>query len=345
MSDNVCAVVVTYNRKNLLIECLEALRKQTRPLHGIYIVDNASTDGTPELLKEKGYIKELPPENLKESWEKEFEIENLVNGNSIKIHYVRMHDNTGGAGGFYEGVKRGYEKGYDWLWLMDDDAEPKEDALEKLQTYFLLDNVSALACLKVDRYMNLLHPHRGYFNFRNVFSGIVTPFNETDIEKEFLEIDHASFVGLIVSKEAIAKIGYPKREFFIHYDDVEYCMRLRAVGKILLIPSSVIVHKDAAKLGTKKSFLGRESMRIEFNKFWLSYYGRRNLVWLGKQYSENKVLFYIQMIKSLVRAIIGTILYNDDHKYKRVKFILSAYFDGLKGNFDNSKPKKILYGE
>jgi len=72
MSDSVCAVVVTYNRKNLLIECLEALRKQTRPIQGIYLIDNASTDGTPELLLEKGYISELPPQNLKEPWEKEF---------------------------------------------------------------------------------------------------------------------------------------------------------------------------------------------------------------------------------------------------------------------------------
>jgi rhamnopyranosyl-N-acetylglucosaminyl-diphospho-decaprenol beta-1,3/1,4-galactofuranosyltransferase len=121
MSDSVCAVVVTYNRKNLLIECLEALRKQTRPIQGIYLIDNASTDGTPELLLEKGYISELPPENLKEPWEKEFIIQNLTNGEEIKLHYVRMHENTGGAGGFYEGVKRGYERGYDWLWLMDDD--------------------------------------------------------------------------------------------------------------------------------------------------------------------------------------------------------------------------------
>lgn len=48
--DTVCAVVVTYNRKGLLIECLEALRRQTRPLQAIYLIDNASTDGTPEFL-------------------------------------------------------------------------------------------------------------------------------------------------------------------------------------------------------------------------------------------------------------------------------------------------------
>ena len=109
--DTVCAVVVTYNRKNLLLECLEALRKQTRPVQAIYLIDNASTDGTPELLLEKKYIKKLPPENLTEPWEEEFEVRNLTDGQPIKLHYVRMHQNTGGAGGFHEGVKRAYEKG------------------------------------------------------------------------------------------------------------------------------------------------------------------------------------------------------------------------------------------
>ncbi len=62
--DTIAAVVVTYNRKELLIECLDALMNQTYPLDGIYIIDNASSDGTPELLLEKGYInKPLFPEN------------------------------------------------------------------------------------------------------------------------------------------------------------------------------------------------------------------------------------------------------------------------------------------
>ena len=52
--DTTCAVVVTYNRKELLIECLESLRSQTRPLNAIYIIDNASTDGTPNLLLAEG---------------------------------------------------------------------------------------------------------------------------------------------------------------------------------------------------------------------------------------------------------------------------------------------------
>ncbi len=343
MNNAVCAVVVTYNRKVLLIECLDAIKKQTRPLQGIYLIDNASTDGTPELLLVKKYINILPPQDLKEAWEKEFVITNLTNGKPIKLHYVRIHENTGGAGGFYEGVKRGYERGYDWLWLMDDDAELKEDALEILGKYFSVDELSALACLKVDRKMNILHSHRGYFNFKNVFNGIVKKINENEIKsRESIEIDHASFVGILVNSKAIMKIGYPRKEFFIHYDDLEYCIRLRQTGKILLIPNSIVIHKEAGAGILKSKFLLKNSRRIEYKKYWLSYYSKRNLVWLGKQYTNNKILFYLKMLKSLIRHVIPVVLF-DDNKFKRIQLLINAYIDGLKGVFDNDKPKRILY--
>jgi len=337
----ICAVVVTYNRKNLLLECLESLRKQTRPIQGIYLIDNASTDRTPEVLLEKGYINELPPQNLGDPWEKEFIIQNLTDGKKIKLHYVRMHENTGGAGGFYEGVKRGYEKGYNWLWLMDDDSEPKEDALERLEKYFYLDDVCALAPLIVDKNMNILHPHRGYFNFKNVFSGIVKKIDENEIRKEMIEIDHASFVGILIKDKVISQIRYPKKEFFIYYDDVEYCIRLRSVGKILLIPKSIIFHKEASK-GVERYFLGIRTIRKKFNTFWINYYSIRNLVWLGKKYSKNKVLFYFQMIGHLFKQIGGIVLF-DDNKFKRIKLVIHAYLDGLQSKFDNKKPKRLLY--
>jgi len=340
--ETVCAVVVTYNRKELLLECLEAIRKQTRPVQGIYLIDNASTDGTPKLLLEKGYIKELPLENLSEPWEKEFEIKNLTDGEIIKFHYVRMHENTGGAGGFHEGVKRAYEKGYDWLWLMDDDVEPKEDALEKLAVYFNKKNISALACNVIFPSGEICYIHRGYIDLRKIYPLIQKPLEKEKYKKLVEEIDMASFVGILVNKKAIEKIGYPKKEFFIHHDDVEYCIRLQKVGKILLIPDSIIIHKEAAKKGISKIFLGKKFARIPYNKFWLTYYGRRNLVWLGKKYSTSKLNFYFGMLKALIRSVIGVILF-DDNKLKRIKLIVSAYIDGLKGDFDNEKPKRILY--
>ncbi len=331
--ETVCAVVVTYNRKELLIECLEALLKQTRPLDGIYIIDNASTDGTPELLKEKEFIQELPPKDLKEPWEKEFKVKNNQ-GNKIPLYYVRMNENTGGAGGFYEGVKRAYERGFDWLWLMDDDAEPYVDSLELLSKFFEKKDVVALASavIKPDGSIDL--NHRGFADFEDMFPMIQNPLPLNKYYEKYVEIQTASFVGFLISSKVIKKIGFPLKEFFIHHDDIEYCLRIIQKGKILLIPESKIKHKEASKKGIAK--------RIPIEKYWLKYYGRRNLIILANKYSKNKIKFYLKLLKQTIREISGIILY-DDYKVKRINFILKQIIDGIKEKYDNNEPKKILY--
>jgi GT2 family glycosyltransferase len=308
-NESVCAVIVTYNRKTLLLECLESLRKQTRPLQGIYLIDNASKDGTPELLLEKGYITEPPPKELNEPWEKEFTIQNLTDGSTIRFHYVRMHENTGGAGGFYEGVKRGYEKGYDWLWLMDDDAEPKEDALEEAAKYFHIDCV-AVANLLLDRTYQILRYSRGYLDCSISPGVIVKPLSPDSYEgKETIEIDFASFVGLIVKKEGIRKAGYPNKYFYIYFDDVEYCLRLKTFGKILLITKSLIFHEnsDGTKIAKYKR-IGKFIIRIEDSSYcWRNYYSLRNMINLKANYNlcnSKKVMLLTQFLLYTAKAVL-----------------------------------------
>ncbi len=302
MSDSVCAVVVTYNRKNLLIECLEALRKQTRPIQGIYLIDNASTDGTPELLLEKGYISELPPQNLKEPWEKEFIIQNLVDRGEIKLYYVRMHENTGGAGGFYEGVKRGYEKGYDWLWLMDDDAEPKEDALEKL----LLnkrEDVLCLCPLVVNKKSNKVQNyHHKKFNF---YMADIPLSNETNIEyyqNNIFEIEANAFVGSLIKRKAIDFVGFPNPDLFIWGDDTEYTYRIFKKGRIILVGSSIIFHKDNPIV---------EENKVHRNQMWKTYYYYRNKILFIKQYSRYNFLAYLYFFYKAIRQSVSFLI-----KYK-----------------------------
>jgi len=244
----ISAVVVTFNRKKLLLECLNALKTQTYPLNAIFIIDGPSKDGTPEALMTHGYIVKLPPKDYSEFlWETENVIYNSTN-HPIRIHYIRFYKDMGGSGGFYEGVKRAYKCGYHWIWLMDDDAEPKRDALEKLMKYVDMRDAVGLACLKVDPEGNVLRWHRGYFYFEDVSKHIVKPIQDHEYKnKNFVEIDHSSFVGLLVNAKGIKKIGFPDKRFFLHYDDVEYCIRLRKIGKIYMVPDSIIIHKEYFK--------------------------------------------------------------------------------------------------
>ena len=278
MDEKVCAVVVTYNRKNLLLECLEALRKQTRPVDAIYLIDNFSTDGTPELLKEKGYITELPPVNLTGPWEEEFEIRNLTNGGSIKLYYVRMHENTGSAGGFHEGVKRAYEKCYDWLWLMDDDAIPADNALnfllEKRKRFKDL-NIGFI-CSKV-LWINRTPHIMNIPSVKPLINGI--PFNLYE-DKGVLLVETASFVSLLINNKVVDKVGLPIKEFFIWADDVEYTLRITKNNFLgFYVKDSIVIHKT------------KENHSASNVYDWRYYYNVRNWLWIYKLHYK-KFLFW-----------------------------------------------------
>src|SRR5688572_16068685 len=104
----VSALVVTYNRERLLEACLDAIEAQSRPVDELVLVDNASTDGTPELLRGRGYL------------------------DRSDVRYLRLDRNLGSSGGFARGFEAARESSADWLWVLDDDAEPAPDCLELL---------------------------------------------------------------------------------------------------------------------------------------------------------------------------------------------------------------------
>ncbi len=306
MSDKetVCAVVVTYNRKELLIECLEALQKQTRPLDTIYLIDNASTDETPELLLEKGYIDELPPNNDDEPWEQEFKIKNLINGDIVKVHYVRMNENTGGAGGFHEGIKRAYKRGYDWLWLMDDDVEPFSNGLENLLNF---KHISS--CIHGSK----IYPNGELVNWNGWLDDIIGvrfEFEENFKDKNFCIINFGCFEGLLIHKDIINKIGYPFKKFFIIADDTYYGYLASKYTNVIYIKDIVL----KAKIDKRqyKESLSRRCLFI------------RNYLYLFRKITKFSIIPTVRYLFNATKASI---------KY-RSHLPLLAYYDGIMGNFE-----------
>uniref|UniRef100_A0A7V4KF40 Glycosyltransferase n=1 Tax=Fervidobacterium pennivorans TaxID=93466 RepID=A0A7V4KF40_FERPE len=245
MNWKTAAIIVTYNRKGLLGECLEAIINQTTHPDGIVIIDNASTDGTETFLKDSGYIYEIPPKEYSEIWYSESVYINNEKQKAVKIHYVRLPVNTGGAGGFYHGIKFAYSKGYDLFWLMDDDTIPTENALERLiDKYDTLSNKGVrvgFVCSKalwIDGTVTLM-------NVPVIITGIDDmPFNSFE-ENNVLIVKAASFVSILIPREVVKTVGLPIKEFFIWSDDVEYTLRITMNGFLgFYTKDSVIVHKS-----------------------------------------------------------------------------------------------------
>lgn len=86
-----------------------------------------------------------------------------------------------------------------------------------------------------------------------------------EYQKESFYCDTASFCGLMIRDEVIARIGYPQKEYFIWYDDTEYCVRIREISPIMVIPAAVLNHKTVFK-----------PMDWPRHYTWKDYYGIRN---------------------------------------------------------------------
>ncbi len=300
--ETVCAVVVTYNRKNLLMECLDALMRQTRQLDAIYLIDNFSDDGTAELLLENGYINKLPAENVDEPTELEIDFDNseligfFNNGiedkkakieKTIKIYYVRMNDNTGGAGGFYEGIKRSSERDFSWIWVMDDDAEPSLNALENMLKFEHKDKASFLA--PQVRHKTLKN-HTEYYHHKTKID--LTKIKEYNLKNETLikpyyELEANGFVGPMLNNRAIKLSGkLPDKTFFIWWDDTDYTYELfKIFGYGYLVTDAIMLHKDKVVNETIYD--------------WKAYYGIRNRIRFFRKHisSIGKIILTMKTIR------------------------------------------------
>lgn len=212
----VVAVIVTFNRKELLKECINALLNQNYDNCDILVVDNASTDGTKEYIKK--------------------ELQNK------KVHYSNTGTNLGGAGGFNYGIKEAYKLGCDFIWIMDDDCIVHNDSLTEL--------------LKADKELNGNYgflSSKVLWKDNSICKMNIQKITMTkwlkDYDKNYQSIVLASFVSLFIKRDIVEKFGLPIKEFFIWTDDWEYTRRISRKKKCYYISSSVVTHKSKENVG------------------------------------------------------------------------------------------------
>lgn len=211
------AVVVTYNRLDLLRQCAQALRNQTVACD-ILIVDNASTDGTSQWL-----------------------------ASQPDLHYRDTGSNLGGAGGFNLGMRWAVETGYDYVWVMDDDTLPQPDALEKLleADKILEGNYGWLSSVALwtdgsECRMNRQKLNKRFYEFSPL------------LKYGLVQAEQATFVSLFLRSETIRRFGLPIKEFFIWGDDIEFTRRIAVRGGLpcFTVGQSQVIHATKSNVGS-----------------------------------------------------------------------------------------------
>ena len=286
MSETV-AIIVTFNRQAMLLACLDALAKQSSACD-VLVVDNASTDGTADSVRPR----------LREGFS-----------------YVNTGANLGGAGGFAFGIAEAIRRGYERLWIMDDDVLPAPDALERL--------------LEADR---ALGDGVGWLSSRCVLpSGETCPMNrqrstpyakipdEAMAGADPVPAQMATFVSLFFRAESVRRFGLPIAEFFIWCDDLEWTRRVSRERPCCVVPKSVVVH---AITGSAASNVAVDTpARIP-----RYFYAFRNELFVYRREGLRGLAYYfakaaLNFARILLRA--------RGHRIARFRAMLSGLFAGL----------------
>jgi len=215
----VLAAVVTHNRRALLGRCLDHLLAQTRPADGVVVINNASTDGTTEMLDQRG------------------------------VPYITQA-NLGSAGGWYRSINHALEHGFDAIWLMDDDGFPAPDALAALVPA-LRPGIACVSSvvLKEDGQGDFVFPFP-LLNPRGLPVIWGRPRKIASLEglralapAGTYPFAHL-FNGALVSVAAIRQVGNVNQDFFMFGDEVDFFFRLRQVGAVQSVLQAKHWHPD-----------------------------------------------------------------------------------------------------
>lgn len=292
MHDQITTLIVTYNRRDLLRKALAAHAAQTLQPSRLLIVDNASTDGTREMLAAEGWLDRLG------------------------VELLALPENTGGAGGFAAGLKHAVDSGAEWVWMMDDDAEPHPDALEELMRV-----VDDLGCI--------------YGSIAISGSQTSWPLHSIDGAQFFdvaclpdtFQVTSLPFLGFLVSAKAVARIGYPDEGYFIAGDDHEYCLRARTAGiPIIACGKSRISHPASSHY---RFGLGPFRPTCFYIQPWKRYYDVRNRIMSAARH-DGRLSALTKTVPAIGIRWLATMLH-EQHRLAQSKAYLAGVWDGVLG--------------
>ena len=289
-ANRICAIVVTFNRLDMLQQCINALLLQTVQCD-VLVVDNCSNDGTFEYLSS---LSETEP----------------------RLRFFKTEKNIGGAGGFNFGMKKAVEIGYEYVWLMDDDCICEPDCLEKFicADGLLKGNygyLSSAVMWKDDTecIMNRQKISKKYYEDLSL------------LKEGIIRVEQSTFVSLFVPKQTISRIGFPIKDFFIWGDDIEFTRRITVRNKIesYLVGNSCVHHLT-------KTNVGSNIATDEIDRISRYEYAFRNEAFLYRKEGLFGIMYYCG---KRARDLIRIVLSSKNNRFKRFSALMKGVFRGL----------------
>ncbi len=275
-------IIVSWNTKKLLEECLKSIFKYTKEVNfEVIVVDNGSTDSSSQMVRTK-----FP-----------------------KVILIKNKGNLGFTKANNQGIKAA--KG-DYIALLNSDAYLIENALKTLlEAAKSKNNKAVLAPLLLNENRTIQQSVGFFPNLPQVFlwmsflddlplGQFFKPYHvdhDSFYQKE-REVDWLTGAAMFLPKEIISSAGSLNEEIFMYGEDVEWCFRIKKAGyKIFLYPQAKIVHigRGSSKKIPTKAFVG-EYLGVKF--FYKQYKG----------FFALQIARFFLKIGALLRIIVFSIL-------------------------------------
>ncbi|WP_294957656.1 glycosyltransferase [Sulfurovum sp.] len=309
----IVSVIVTFNRLKKLKSTIQQSLKEN--FEKIIIVNNNSTDGTKEYL------------------------DALTDDRFIIKH---LSENIGGAGGFNVGFDTALKETLaDWIVCYDDDAYPKEGAINQFENLKLDEDVASVAgaVFLPNGEVSVMNKVRinPFKNIRNFFNTFVKKKSIYIDEKIYrssvvVEIDASTFVGYFVRTSVVRKEGLPRKELFIYADDLIYTLQLTRLGyRHLFVPSVKFIHACSTLLNNQDVY----------DPIWKVYYTYRNRIEMYRV--SSRWLYFPITLLQLFPWYRKKQFYQNSQLY--VKLLRLAVIDALKQDFSKSHSELLEFIE
>lgn len=288
-------VICNFNKVDYLKVCLESLYKSNfeNLTYDVIVVDNASTDGSPDFIKE----------------------------NYPQIILLENETNTGGSGGFDRGIRFTIKEEYEYVVLLDNDTLLEVNTIINLYTYIKNNSIVGAVGSKICTMDNpdIVQEMGSFIDVEDNFNiKLLFRASKDDISlPEVVICDYVPACCMITSKEVLKKVGGFNVEHFIYWDDMDWCKRVKNLGyEIHAINSSRVFHKHGA---------------VAYTNTFAFYYFERNRIMYFLKYLEDDKLdkFFCSLSKLFVRMSFFS---NLKGNYAKPKSFLCAIDDLLIGN-------------
>lgn len=289
---SIFAVILTFNRRDLVTRCLESIFAQSHACDRVIVIDNCSSDGTAEMLRE--------------DW-----------GDRVEVHTLSR--NIGASGGFNAGIRVAYQSGADFVWVMDDDVLPEKDALAKLveADQFLADRGVARAFVLSSAWTedgNVTNVPR--IDTRPDARGYETwPFY---LDRRIVPVTRATFVSILLPRSIIAQYGLPLAPMFIWGEDSEYTLRITERCPGFLVSESRVRHL--------RQLSGAVSILTEVDKTRLKYHRHfiRNHMYMARVYGAK-----LDFLRHTVRQVQLLLKLARAHNIEKARIVLTGILESF----------------